>query len=134
MAVRIRHSLQRVHARDRAAVHYPDGVYEGPGEGLLDLFVAGQHSVHGRHRLLLLHHLLGIQWYERYPTIFYSGDADDFTLIIPLQFDFLFVIALPFLRHPEMFLYPITIFVVLYVLALILGINVSAKVLAMYFG
>ncbi|KAG0097829.1 Protein unc-50 [Podila epicladia] len=42
--------------------------------------------------------------------------------------------ALPFLRHPEMFLYPITIFVVLYVLALILGINVSAKVLAMYFG
>ncbi|KAG0035765.1 Protein unc-50 [Podila clonocystis] len=42
--------------------------------------------------------------------------------------------ALPFLRHPEMFLYPITIFVVLYVIALILGINVSAKVLAMYFG
>ncbi|KAF9931516.1 Protein unc-50 [Mortierella alpina] len=42
--------------------------------------------------------------------------------------------ALPFLRHPEMFLYPITIFVILYVLALILGINVSAKVLALYFG
>ncbi|KAF9584806.1 Protein unc-50 [Lunasporangiospora selenospora] len=42
--------------------------------------------------------------------------------------------ALPFVRHPEMFLYPITIFVVLYVIALILGYNVSAKVLDMYFG
>ncbi|KAG0210415.1 Protein unc-50 [Mortierella sp. GBA30] len=42
--------------------------------------------------------------------------------------------ALPFLRHPEMFLYPITIFVILYVLALILGINVSSKVLGLYFG
>ncbi|KAF9185886.1 Protein unc-50 [Haplosporangium sp. Z 767] len=41
--------------------------------------------------------------------------------------------ALPFLRHPEMFLYPISIFVILYIIALILGINVSSIVLAMYF-
>ncbi|KAF9350956.1 Protein unc-50 [Mortierella sp. AD094] len=42
--------------------------------------------------------------------------------------------ALPFVRHPEMFLYPITIFLILYVITLILGINVSSKVLALYFG
>ncbi|KAG0053668.1 Protein unc-50 [Gryganskiella cystojenkinii] len=42
--------------------------------------------------------------------------------------------ALPFLRHPEMFLYPITIFIILYVLALIFGVNVSSTVLHMYFG
>ncbi|KAF8946806.1 Protein unc-50 [Haplosporangium gracile] len=42
--------------------------------------------------------------------------------------------ALPFLRHPEMFLYPITIFVIVYVIALILGINISSKVLFLYFG
>ncbi|KAG0243310.1 UNC-50 family-domain-containing protein [Mortierella sp. GBAus27b] len=42
--------------------------------------------------------------------------------------------ALPFVRHPEMFLYPITIFVILYIVALILGVNFSSKVLALYFG
>ncbi|KAF9898707.1 hypothetical protein EC991_010521 [Linnemannia zychae] len=42
--------------------------------------------------------------------------------------------ALPFLRHPEMFLYPITIFAIVYIIALILGINISSKVLALYFG
>ncbi|KAK3832669.1 MAG: UNC-50 family-domain-containing protein [Linnemannia elongata] len=42
--------------------------------------------------------------------------------------------ALPFLRHPEMFLYPITIFAIVYVIALILGINISSKVLFLYFG
>ncbi|ORZ16699.1 UNC-50 family-domain-containing protein [Lobosporangium transversale] len=42
--------------------------------------------------------------------------------------------ALPFVRHPEMFLYPITIFVIFYVIVLILGVNISAKVLTLYFG
>lgn len=33
-----------------------------------------------------------------------------------------------------MFLYPITIFAIVYVIALILGINISSKVLFLYFG
>ncbi|KAF9093426.1 Protein unc-50 [Mortierella sp. AM989] len=35
--------------------------------------------------------------------------------------------ALPFVKHPEMFLYPITIFLIIFVITLILGINISSK-------
>ncbi|KAI9338533.1 protein unc-50 [Obelidium mucronatum] len=42
--------------------------------------------------------------------------------------------VLPFLRHPEVFLFPISILGVLYVVSLLLWFNVSKRVLNAYFG
>ncbi|KAG0232580.1 Protein unc-50 [Actinomortierella wolfii] len=56
-------------------------------------------------------------------TIFLGNSLYMTAIVYYCYITFLGYNALPFLRHPEMFLYPITIFVVLYVIALILGIN-----------
>ena len=45
----------------------------------------------------------------------------------------IFFLALPFLLHTEMFLYPVAIFLITYIISLF-GFHISANVLKLYFG